>query len=85
MIFERLAHDLEHIAGKLRQLVEKEQTVVRQRDLAWTGHDSAADQAGIGDGVMRRAKRPLRDQTGRRIEHAGDRVDLGRLQSLFKR
>jgi hypothetical protein len=58
---------------------------VRQRDFAGTGHDAAADQAGIGDGVMRRAKRPLRDQAGRRIEHSGDGVNLGGLESLFKR
>jgi hypothetical protein len=32
--FERLPHQVEHAALKLRQLVEKEHAVVGQRDLA---------------------------------------------------
>jgi hypothetical protein len=56
VIFERLAHDLEHVARKLRQLVQKEQAVVGQRNLAGAGNDAAADQAGVGDGVVRRAE-----------------------------
>ncbi len=46
-IFERLAQDLEHVAGKLRQFVEKKQAVVGERDLARTRHHSPADQPGV--------------------------------------
>ena len=55
-----------------------------QRDLAGAGNDAAADEAGVGDGVVRRAEGPLRDQAGRGVEHAGDGVNLGGFQSLFE-
>ena len=55
-----------------------------QRDLAGPGHDAAADEAGIGDGVMGGAEGPLRDQAGRRIQHAGYGVNLGGLQCLLE-
>ena len=84
VIFQRLAHDLEHVARKLRQLVEKQQAVVGQRNLAGTRHDAAADQARVGDGVVRRAEGPLRHQAGRGVQHAGDGVNLGGFQSLLE-
>ena len=65
-VFERLAHDLEDVAAELRQLVEKQHAVVGQRDFAGFGHRAAADQAGIGDRVMRRAERPRGDDRLRR-------------------
>jgi len=84
VIFKRLPHHFKHVARKLRQLVEKQQTVVRQRDFAGPWDDAAADQARVGDGVMRRTKRTLRHQAGRSIQHAGDGVNLSCLQCLFK-
>ena len=83
-VFERLAHHLEHVARKLRQLVQKEHAVVRQRNFAGARNDAAADQPGVGDGVVRRAERALRHQPGRGIEHAGDGMNLGGLERLFK-
>ena len=44
------------LRGKFGQLVEEEQAVVRQRDFAGARHDAAADEPGVGDGVMRRAE-----------------------------
>ena len=84
VIFQRLAHHFEHVARELGQLVEKEQAVVGQRDLAGAGHDAAADQSGVGDGVVRRAERPLRDQARAGIEHAGHGVNLGGLERFFE-
>ncbi len=84
VVFERLAHDFEHVARKLGQLVEKEQAVVRERDFAGTRNDAAADQAGVGDGVVRRTERALGNEAGRGIEHSGDGVDLGGLERFFK-
>ena len=52
MIFERLAHYLEDVAGKLRKLVEKEKSVVSERDLAGARDHAASDEAGVGDGVV---------------------------------
>jgi len=57
---------------------------VRKRDFAGTGHDAAADEAGVGDGVMRGAERPLSHEALRGIEYAGDRVNLGGLESFFE-
>ena len=45
---------------------------------------AAADQAGVGDGVVRRTKRPHADQSGAGIEHAGDAVNLGGLERFFE-
>ncbi len=84
VIFQGLAQDLEDVAGKLRQLVEKEQAVVGQRDLAGPGDDAAADQPGVGDGVVGRAEGALGDEARSGVEHAGDGVNLGGLQSLFE-
>ena len=45
---------------------------MRKRDFAGTGHDAAADEAGVGDGVMRGAERPLSHEALRGIEYAGE-------------
>ena len=83
-IFQRLAHYLQHIAGKFRQFVQKQHAVVSQRHFAGTRHRAAADQASIRNGVVRRAKRADAYQSGTGIEHAGHAVDLGGLQRFFK-
>ena len=72
------------LRGKFGQLVEEEQAVVGQRDLAGARHDAAADEAGVGDGVVRRAEGPLRDQAGAGIEHAGDGVNLGGFERFLE-
>ena len=84
MVLKRLAHDFENVAGKLGQLVEKEQAVVRQRDFAGARHDAAADEAGVGDGVVRRAEGALRDQARAGFENAGDGVNLGGFERFFE-
>jgi hypothetical protein len=61
VILKGLAQDFEHVAGKLGQLIKKEEAVVRERDFAGAGHHAAIDEAGVGDGVVRRAKGPLSD------------------------
>ena len=83
-VFERLAEDFEDVAGELGELVEEEQAVVGERDLAGARHHAAADQAGVGDGVVRRAEGPVDDQALLLVEHARDGVDLGGLKRLFK-
>ena len=84
-IFQRLAHHFEHVAREFRQFVEKQDSVVRQRYLARPRNRSAADQACVGDRVMRRAKRSHPDQARARVEHARHAVNLRRLQSFFER
>src|SRR5271157_4212790 len=84
VVFQGLAQDLEDVAGKLRKLVEEEQAVVSQRDLAGSGDDAAADQSGVGDGVMRRAEGALGDEALCGVEDAGDGVNLGGFQRLIE-
>src|SRR5215472_8450996 len=82
--FQRLPHNLQHIAGKLRELVEKQHAVVGQRNLARPGNDSAADQSGVGNSVVRSAKRSHIDQALGRIQHTGHTVDLRCLQCFLE-
>jgi hypothetical protein len=84
MVLKRLAQNFEHVARKLRQLVQKQQTIVRQRHLARPRNDASANQPGIGDGVVRRAERALRHQAGSRVEHAGYGVNLGGFQRFVE-
>src|ERR1700739_2969968 len=85
VVFERLAHDFEHVARKLRQFVEEEKSVVGQGNFAGTRDDAATNEAGVGDGVMGRAERTLRDEPGGGMEDSSNGVDLGCLKRLFKR
>src|ERR1039458_9794950 len=55
-----------------------------QRDLAGAGNDAAADEAGVGDGVVGRAEGALSDEALGGVEYAGDGMNLGGFQSLFK-
>src|ERR1051326_9123605 len=61
-VFEGLAHDFEHFALELGQLVEEENAVMSEADLAGPGDRATADEAGIGDRVVRRAERASGDQ-----------------------
>ena len=73
-LLERLAQRLERVAPELRQLVEEEHAVVRERDLAGPDRVAAADQRGVGDRVVRGAERARRDERAP-VEQAGDAVD----------
>jgi len=66
-VFERLAEHFERLLFELRQLVEKEDAVVRERDLARRGDRAAADQAGVRNGVVRRAERPAWPECSGRV------------------
>jgi hypothetical protein len=59
---QRLPQDFEASAIEFGQLVEKQDAVMSQTDLAWSGHTAAADHAGIANGVMRRSKRSYRQE-----------------------
>ena len=83
--FERLTQHLQHRPLELRQLVQKQHAVVRERDLARPRVGAAADEAGVGDRVVRRAERPPRHESAPRVQQPADAVDLGRLQRLVGR
>ena len=63
---ERLAQRLEHAAVPLRQFVEEQHAVMRERDFAGARIAAAADQRDAARRVMRRAERPLAPALGRR-------------------
>ena len=56
---ERLAQHFEHVPAELEHLVEEQHAVMGEADLARPRLRSAADQRGVRDRVVRRAKRPL--------------------------
>src|SRR5438477_12002965 len=66
--FERLAQHLEHRAVELRQLVEEEDAMVRERDLPRPRRRAAADERHGGGRVMRRAERTQPEEL--RTEHS---------------
>jgi hypothetical protein len=49
---QRLAQPFEHVAAELRQLIQEEHAVVRQRPLARQRHLAAADQPRIREGLV---------------------------------
>jgi hypothetical protein len=55
-VLERLAQRFEHVATELRQLVEEQHAVVRQRHLAGANVGPAAEQARTRTGVVRGAQ-----------------------------
>lgn len=84
-VFERLAQYLQRAAFKLRQFVEEEDAVVGDADFAGGGIGAAAEQAGIGDGVMRRTKGARGDEGVFRVEQeAANAVDLGGLNGFIE-
>ena len=82
--FERLAQHLEHVAVELRQLVEEQHAVMRERDLARPRIAAAADQRHRRRGVVRRAKRRAASSRRRR-SRPGDRAHRGDLQRFVFR
>ena len=81
-VFEGLAQAFEVFGTELGQLVEEEDAAVGEADLAGAGHGSAADQAGVADGVMGGAERAGADEGAGAVELAGDRVDAGDFEGL---
>jgi hypothetical protein len=80
-VFQGLAHHFQHLALELGQLVQEEDDVVGEADLAGLGDRAAADEARIGDGAVQGAEgvgkeglAPSTPQTSpRRVRHAAHR------------
>ncbi len=75
-VLQRLAQRIQHARIELRQLVEEQHALMRQRDLAGLCAHAAAGQRGHAGGMMRRAERPLRRQRAT-FDLAGDGGDHG--------
>jgi hypothetical protein len=68
---------------ELRELVEQEDAVVGEADLARSRPRAAADDRGRRRGVMRGADRRPIDEGMRGREHSRDGVDPSRLERLL--
>ena len=89
-LLERLAQDFQHVAPALREFIQNEHPVVRQRHLAGQRHLAATDQPHIGDGVVgarngrvvtKAVRSPVRPATRwmRVVSRASGRVISGRM------
>src|ERR1035437_10231596 len=84
-ILQRLAEHFQDVAWEFGELVEEKHAVVRQAGFAGARHAGAtADQAGVGDGMVRRAERALVQESGARSQGSGDAVDFGGFDGLFE-
>ena len=72
----RSYYDLQDVLLELGELVEEEDAVVRQGDLAGAGQGAAADEPGVGDGVVGRAEGAHGDQVSQ-LGPAGPGQEFG--------
>ncbi len=73
-VFQRLAQRIQHPRIELRQFVEKQHALMRQRDFAGLGAHAAARQRGHAGGMMGAAERPSRRERAA-FDLAGDGCD----------
>ena len=81
-LLQGLAHSLQHVPAKFRQLVQKQNTVVGQGHLPRPQGRAAAGQCRGGGGVVGRAEGAAGQQGVCRIRQPGHRPDAGGLQGL---
>ncbi len=82
-VLERLPHDFQNIARKLRKFVEEQDAVVRQRDFSRAWNAAAAREPRVRNRVMRRTKRPPRHQRVSRRQQPGHGIHAGDVQRLI--
>ena len=83
-IFQWLTHHLQHLSAEFRKLIEKQHTVMSQRDLTRHRIAAATYERYRRYRVMRRTKRSLRHQLGSALKPPCHRMDLRRLKSLMQ-
>ena len=84
-VLQRLAQHLQHLRAEFGQLVEEEDAVVAERDLARARVGAAAHQPRVGDGVVGRAEGALAQQARAGRQQPGHAVDARHLQRLVVR
>ena len=80
--FKRLPQHFEGLPLEFRQLVQKQDPVVRQRNLSRHGVAAAAAEPGVRNGVMRRPKRTARYHA-LLAQQASHRMNLRRFKGFF--
>src|SRR5258708_29851481 len=84
-VLKRLPENFQNIPLKLGELVQKEQAMMGQAYFAGARYCAPADQARVRNCMVWSAKRTGTNQTHAWLEHSGNAVDLGRLDSLIER
>src|SRR5439155_23191094 len=84
-VFERLAHHLQCRSFELRQLIQKEDTVVGEAYFARIWKRATTEQTNVANGMMRIAKRSCGNEGLFGVEQAGDAMDLRCLDCLLER
>ena len=84
-ILQRLAQDFQRRLTELRQLVEKQHAVMRERHLARTRDAAAADHRHRRRRMMRTAKGTRLDEAAAVLQEPRDAVDLRHLKRLLPR
>ena len=82
LVFQRLSQGLQYPVAEFGQLVQEEHTSVAHRNFTWAGYGASADEASIGDSVVWRPERSLRNQRILFRKRVGDRIDLGDFDGL---
>ena len=82
---ERLAEGFEDVALEFGQFVHEQHAVMGEGDFAGGGIDVAAEEPGVGGGVMRCAKGASSDQGLAGFEQAHDAMDLGGFEGFIER
>jgi len=82
-VLEGLAQHLEHMLFELRQFVEEKDAVMGQGNFTRSRHLPAADQAGIGNCIMGRAKGSGGEQRRFFGQEAGGGENFGGLDRLL--
>ena len=81
--FERLTQGVEHVRLKLGKLIEKQHTVVRERNLSGPWPRPTADQRRHARGMMRRAKWPI-DRELTADKFTGERMHHRNFENFFR-
>src|SRR5690554_2556935 len=83
-IFKRLTHHLQNSTLKFGQFIEKQHSVMRQRNLSRLRELTTTDKSHIRNSMMRTTKRPLSHQGSIFTDFTGYRMDFSRFQRFFK-
>ncbi|KAF5031758.1 hypothetical protein DSECCO2_624440 [anaerobic digester metagenome] len=82
-VLQGLAQHLQHGLLEFRQFVQEKHPAVGHGHLARARIGAAADEAGVGNGVVRAAEGALREQA-RAVQAAGHRIDGRDLEGLLE-
>src|SRR5262249_47677584 len=84
-VLERLAQRLEDMLLKFRELIEKQDATMRERDFTGMRRRAASDPTRDRDGVVRSAERSRAHEPAARCEQPGDAPDGRDLDGLIGR